>query len=123
MDKLGALGMSSDEEVDSPDGSKSKEFRIRRPAWRNKSLDVPLRTIDAVHRICFSLREDGRGTSGRSRTCEGPPSARTKVVHKLPRGAYDADWLAAKTPEEVEWMVAPDDKVTFDLAIPDAINK
>jgi hypothetical protein len=89
---LGIDGMSSDEEVNAPEG---KRYLILVPKWRAQFLTLWLRLFDTLY-----LRHRTRGENGDQRGClprkrDGSTKESTsrRFVPGLPINAYRADWL------------------------------
>ncbi|KAI0628161.1 hypothetical protein C8Q77DRAFT_1068583 [Trametes polyzona] len=92
---LGPEGMSSDEEND-VGGTLWKEYGVHRMPWRDKAVTHNLRVLDALRRRYRSEEGQGerRGARPRIRFLTDIPSKRTRAVPRLPRNAYDPQWLA-----------------------------
>lgn len=94
LEELGAEGMSSDEEVDTPEG---KKYYILAPQWRSPSLVPWLRVFDSLYLRYLNRpnRQDKRGCMPRQRYASGRQSTSRMFVPGLPLNAYGEDWLGA----------------------------
>lgn len=86
--------MSSDEEQIV---GQHKQYEVIEPAWRSDVVTSWLRIFDALHAQAkrSGLLGDQRGAEPRMRITNMPPKRSTseRFVSKLPRNAYDDQWL------------------------------
>lgn len=84
--------MSSDEEVRI---NSRKEYHIRLPAWRSESVTGWLRVFDILYnRARFDgLLGDQRGALPHARVRTEAKSTSRRFVTRLPKDAYDPEWL------------------------------
>ena len=92
LEDLGPEGMSSDEEVTTPEG---KKYFILIPRWRAPVLTPWLRIFDSLYLRHRNQREHGdqRGCMPRKRYACAKESTSRKWVPGLPINAYRSDWL------------------------------
>ena len=96
--------MSSDEEETV---GQYTRYNVLEPPWRSQEVTAWLRIIDALY---MRARRDGvygdqRGSPTRYRVDGVKRSANGKFVPRLPRDAYDEEWLALQ--RHVEDTVQP----------------
>lgn len=121
LDRLGPLGMSSDES--GPDIAGRRYTRLR-PVYRAEEVTVWLRVFDrayVVHRLLVGegVGQDGRGRLPRLRIREGGPhheSHNPRKPLRLPRNAYRTSWLEVQSPVFIESVLRPD-PVLWDFTI------
>jgi hypothetical protein len=92
LEALGVEGMSSDEEVMTPEG---KKYLILAPNWRAPVLTPWLQVFDSLylrHRI-QQAHGDQRGCMPRKRYACNRLSSSRKWVPGLPINTYRSDWL------------------------------
>lgn len=88
--------MSSDEGEGAP-GFK-KEYGVHKLPWRAESVTRNLRTLDALRRRFGGDEGQGeqRGAKVRPRFLTSTESTRTRGVPRLPRTAYNPEWLQSR---------------------------
>ncbi|KAH9858480.1 hypothetical protein C2E23DRAFT_718089 [Lenzites betulinus] len=101
LQRLGPEGMSSDEE--DTEGPFTRYAAFRKP-WRHASVTRIMRILDALHRRSRSRSGQGsqRGRGPRVRYMSSQVSPEKRVVRRLPRNAYDPDWLRTRTAVQLE---------------------
>lgn len=92
LEELGPDGMSSDEEINTPQG---KQYLILVPKWRAHVLTPWLRIFDSLYLRHRNRPENGdqRGCLPRRRNASARESTSQKFVPDLPVNAYRAEWL------------------------------
>lgn len=92
LEDLGIDGMSSDEEVKTPEGT---QYLTLVPKWRAPVLTPWLRIFDSLYLYHRNQAEHGdqRGCLPRRRNASAKESASRKFVPGLPINAYRVDWL------------------------------
>lgn len=92
LEELGPDGMSSDEEVNTPQG---KQYVVLVPRWRAPVLTPWLRVFDSLYLRHRNRAEHGdqRGSLPRRRNASARESTSQKFVPGLPVNAYRAEWL------------------------------
>ena len=92
LEELGIDGMSSDEEVYTPEG---KKYRALSPRWRAPAVGFWLRIFDGLYLHHRNQEEHGDQCGCLPRTRCGPikESSSRKFVPGLPINAYKTDWL------------------------------
>ena len=94
LEELGIDGMSSDEEVITPEG---KKYFILTPQWRAPIVMPWLRVFDALYhrQRTLAVHGDQRGCMPRQRYTPHPVRVSTsrRFVPGLPINAYRVDWL------------------------------
>lgn len=107
LERLGVLGMSSDESEDDA-RAPTPRFHILTPVWRDPRVGTWLRTFDSVHTLYRRTHSDRRGAPPRIRVHNSlsPALSDSKLfVSDLPMIAYHKDWLAART--DTDFSVRP----------------
>lgn len=104
LEDLGVDGMSSDEEVKTPEG---KRYLVLAPRWRAPALTFWLRIFDSLYLHHRNREEHGdqRGCLPRRREGSTRESTSRKFVPGLPLNAYKAEWLEQQL--DVPNMVHP----------------
>ena len=104
--------MSSDEEDDK--GSFVR-YRVFKKTWRHADVTKFLRILDALYRMW--RRESGqapkRGSMQRRRYLVDEEATDRPAVPRLPKNAYDPDWLAKLTPTELDDLSPSKEKYDF----------
>ena len=92
LEELGADGMSSDEEMSTPQG---RQYLILVPKWRAPVLTPWLRVFDSLYLRHRNRAENGdqRGCLPRRRNASAKESTSRRFVPGLPINAYKAEWL------------------------------
>ena len=92
LEELGADGMSSDEEMSTPQG---KQYLILVPKWRAPVLTPWLRVFDSLYLRNRNQAQNGdqRGSLPRRRNSSAKESLSQSFVPGLPVNAYRAEWL------------------------------
>lgn len=110
LDRLGPLGMSSDES--GPDMA-GRRYRRLDPVYRSQEVGVWVRIFDrtyTVHRLLGA--DDRRGRMPRLREREGEgvnrPSRNPRVPLRMPNNVYRPTWLSGQSTPFVEAVLCPD---------------
>ena len=108
--------MSSDEEDATPGAF--KQYHVFVKGWRSAALVELLRNLDALHRRYRSPQGQGssQGSQPHIRYLSGQVANERKAVAGLPRAAYDANWLAARSEAELEELAIDETPYDFSLS-------